>query len=130
MFILQNKLPLVFTGEQEGAELRSTCDSDTEWMSSSKQPREAKQFLKDLSQNLSGLALSALRPSFALTPPSLLTALWDCGRWLCLELLGLHRTLRVTPHRCLKLGWGMLKFYLPKVRNIQPYLSCPTQWAD
>lgn len=49
-----------------------------EWTSSSAQPREAKQYLKDLSQNLSGLALSALKtPFFALTPPSLLTALWE-----------------------------------------------------
>lgn len=49
-----------------------------EWMSSSAQPREVKQYLKDLSQNLSGLALSALKtPFFALAPPSLLTALWE-----------------------------------------------------
>lgn len=48
-----------------------------EQRSSSEQPREAKQYLKDLSQNLSGLALSALAPLLALTPPSLLAALGE-----------------------------------------------------
>lgn len=51
------------------------------------QLREAKQFLKDLPQNLSALALSALTPLFAVTLPSLLSALWGFGRCLCLELL-------------------------------------------
>lgn len=56
-------------------------------MPMAEQPREAKQHLKDLPQNLSALALSALTPLLALTPPSLLSALWEFGRWLCLELL-------------------------------------------